>query len=155
MLVWPPLTQVASRWGRGAPVPLARTCRKNAPGFCVRRLRFCDRVGATNGRGETASVPIPALARSRPGPQLPCIEKTQTTDRRRCFDAKIISVSRRMIFVSLRHGAFLLATAIGRAFPLGRTSAGCRRRCRKATVVRDYLFLRQTQVAKYFYRTSW
>jgi hypothetical protein len=29
------------------------------------------------------------------------------------------------------------------------------RRCRKATVVRDYLFRRQTQVAKYFNRTPW
>src|SRR5271166_448508 len=29
------------------------------------------------------------------------------------------------------------------------------RRCRKAAVVRDYLFLRQTQVAKYFNRTPW
>ena len=31
--------------------------------------------------------------------------------------------------------------------------AACGRRCRKATVIRDYLFLRQTQVAKYFNRT--
>ena len=37
---------------------------------------------------------------------------------------------------------------------LRRTSASCGRWCRKATVVRDYLFPRQPQVAKYFNRTS-
>jgi hypothetical protein len=48
-----------------------------------------------------------------------------------------------------------LATAIGVAFQLRRAWTSCGRRCRKATVVRDYLFLRQTQVAKYFNRTPW
>ena len=36
-----------------------------------------------------------------------------------------------------------------------RSSAAHGRRCRKATVVRDYLFLRQTKVAKYVNRTPW
>src|SRR5271156_1086654 len=39
--------------------------------------------------------------------------------------------------------------------PAGGTPAARGRRHRKATVVRDYLFLRQTQVAKYVNRTPW
>jgi hypothetical protein len=39
---------------------------KMRPGFCVRRLRFCDRVAATNGRGDMLWPHRRAFADARP-----------------------------------------------------------------------------------------
>ena len=55
--------------------------------------------------------------------------------------------------VKQRIKALLVGGVLALALPVATGLASCGRRYRKATVVRDYLFLRQTKVAKYFNRT--